>query len=242
MTLTGPSARRRLAALLLTMSLGAAPALAQPAVPASGTRLDISVTGTARQTPDIAEVSAGVLTEAATASAAMRANADRMSAVVKALKAMGIADRDIQTAGLSLSPRYRYQENSPPELVGYQASNMVRVVVRKIAEAGRIIDTLVGQGANQINGPSFRIDKEDAALDAARQQAMAKAKARADLYARATGLSVKRILLISETGGMMPPQPMPVMRSAMAEAKADTPIEPGENELSVTVNVSYELE
>jgi len=206
-----------------------------------GTRLDISAEGEVTRAPDVATISAGVVTQAATAGEAMSANAQRMAATVNALKRAGVADRDIQTSSLSLNPQYRYGENVPPVITGYQASNQVTVRFREIARAGRILDTLVAQGANQINGPSFSVDQPDAALDEARTRAVAKARARAELYARAAGLRVKRILSISEGGGYAPPPPMPVMAMARREA-ADTPIEAGEQKLSVSVSVSFELE
>lgn len=187
-------------------------------------------------------ISAGVVTQALTASAAMQENASRMSATVAALKAAGVADRDIQTASLSLSPQYRYAENKAPEITGYQASNQVSVRFRDIKRAGRILDTLVAQGANQINGPVFSVEKADAAIDEARVAAIKTARARADLYAQAAGLRVKRIVSISESQGYAPPPyPMPVMM-ARAEKAADTAIEPGEQKLSVNVSVSFELE
>lgn len=239
---------RKIAALAVVMGL-ALPAAASAqhaghpmAMMPSGTRLDITAEGEARRVPDVANVSAGVMTQAQTAAAAMQTNSSRMAAVVSALRKAGIADRDIQTSGLSLSPQYRYQDNQPPQLVGYQASNMVQVTFRKIGDAGKIIDTLVAQGANQINGPSLSVDKPDAALDEARAQAVAKARSRAELYAKAAGLKVKRIVSISEAGAAPPPMPYAAPRMAMAEAKADTAIEPGETRLAVTLNVSFELE
>lgn len=208
-----------------------------------GTRLDVSAEGEVLKTPDLAIVSAGVMTQAGSASAAMQENAQRMAAVIAALKKSGIANKDIQTSSLSLSPQYRYQENQPPQLVGYQASNNVQVRFRKIADSGRIIDTLVAQGANQINGPSLSVDQEEAALDQARTAAVAKARARADLYAKAAGMRVKRIVAISESGVPQPPMPYPVARMSAAKAEmADTPMMPGETSLSVTVNVTFELE
>src|SRR3546814_12995132 len=84
----------------------------------------------------------------------MQQNATRMTTVVAALRKAGVADRDIQTSSLNLNPQYRYQENQPPQLVGYQASNTVQVTVRRIAESGRIVDMLVASGSNQISGPS----------------------------------------------------------------------------------------
>lgn len=231
------------AALLLLAPLTAAHAqMAGHAATASATRLDISAEGEVLRTPDLATVSAGVVTQAPTASAAMQENANRMAAVVSALRKAGIADRDMQTSSINLSPQYRYQDNQPPQLIGYQASNMVRINFRKIGNAGRIIDTLVAQGANQINGPSLTVEKADEALDEARSAAVAKARARAELYAKAAGLRVKRILSISENGASAPPMPYPVVRMAMSKAESDTALQPGKTALSITVNVSFELE
>lgn len=223
------------------------PAVASAQSPApiqaiTGTRLDIVAEGEVVRTPDIATISAGVVTQAASAAQAMSDNARRMSAAVAALKKAGVADRDIQTSSLSLNPQYRYGENMPPVITGYQASNQVSVRFRDIKRAGAILDALVAVGANQINGPSFGVDKPEAALDEARTAAIAKARARADLYARAAGLSVKRILTISEAGGYSPPPPMPMMRSMEKAAQADTAIEAGEQKLAVSVAVSFELQ
>ena len=213
-----------------------------PLQPITGTRLDIVAEGEVVRTPDIATISAGVVTQAASAAQAMSENARLMAAAVAALKRAGVADRDIQTSSLALNPQYRYGENKPPVITGYQASNQVSVRFRDIKRAGAVLDALVAVGANQINGPSFGIDKPEAALDEARTGAIAKARARADLYARAAGLSVKRILTISEAGGYAPPPPMPMMRSMEKAAQADTAIEAGEQKLAVSVAVSFELQ
>jgi hypothetical protein len=227
------------AALLPAGALAQAPLTPVPTI--SGTRLDLTAEGSISRAPDVATIGAGVVTQAATAAGAMSENAGRMAATVAALKRAGIADRDIQTSALNLSPQYRYAENQPPVITGYQASNQVSVRFREIARAGRILDTLVAQGANQISGPNFSVDQPDSALDEARGQAIAQARARAELYALAAGLRVKRILAISESGGYSPPQPMPMMAMARREA-ADTPVQPGEQKLSVSVSVSFELE
>jgi uncharacterized protein YggE len=227
----------------LILAAGAANAQTVGAPPAfNGTRLDVSAEGAVTRTPDLATISAGVVTQTPTAVAAMQENARRMAATVAALKAAGVADRDIQTASINLSPQYRYAENKAPEITGYQASNQVSVRFRDVKNAGKILDTLVAQGANQINGPVFSVEKADAAIDEARVAAIKTARARADLYAQAAGLRVKRILSISESQGYSPP-PYPVpMMMARAEKAADTAIEPGEQKLSVNVSVSFELE
>lgn len=228
-----------LAAAAVPMAAPAAAQDAQRAVP--GTRLDVAAIGEVRRAPDIVSINAGVVTQAPSAVDAIRQNAERMAAVRRALQQAGIAARDIQTSNVSLHPEYRYQENQPPQLVGYRASNQVNVRFRDIAASGRILDALVAQGANQINGPNLGIDQPDAALDEARTAAIANARARADLYARALGMRVVRVLSVSE-GGAMPPMPMPVLRVQAADAGATTEIEPGEQVLSVSLTVSFELQ
>jgi uncharacterized protein YggE len=207
----------------------------------AGTRLDINATGEVTRVPDVAIISAGVVTRSATASAAMQENAERMERVIAALKRAGIADRDIQTSNVNLNPEYKYVENQPPQLVGYSASNQVTIRFRDIRNSGRILDALVSQGANQINGPNLTVDKPEAALDEARAKAIANARARADLYARALGLKVVRVVSVSESGGNYPvPPPMPMYARTEA-ASAKTPIEPGEQKLQVNLSVTFEL-
>jgi uncharacterized protein len=226
--------------------LAAAPAAAQvatpPLPPITGTLLEISAQGETRRTPDLATISAGVVTQAPDAATAMRENAVRMERVIAALKRAGVADRDVRTANISLSPQYRYGENVPPIITGYQASNTVTVRFRDIARSGSILDALVATGANQISGPELGLDKPEAAMDEARLDAVAKARARAELYAKAAGLRVKRILSISE-GMYDMPRPMPVMMRQMAVAQdAESKILPGEQQVGVTLSVRFELE
>ena len=231
-----------LAALPLALPLVAPPAAAQPATVAamSGTRLDVVATGEVTRVPDLARINAGVVTQARTATDAIRQNAGRMNRVIAALRSAGIAERDIQTSSINLHPEYRYAENQPPALTGYRASNEVSVRFRDIEQTGKILDALVAVGANQINGPSLEIDKPEAALDEARTAAIATARARAELYARAIGKRVGRILVISEEGSAQIPRPMPVME--MAARDASTKIVPGEQTLGVTLTVSFELQ
>ena len=210
--------------------------------PISGTRLDISATGEVTRVPDIATISAGVTTQATTAVDAISQNAARMERVRAALKRAGIADRDIQTASINLSPQYKYGDNQPPLLTGYQASNQLSVRFRDIRASGKILDALVAEGSNQISGPNLSIERPEAALDEARGKAVASARARADLYARALGMRVVRVISVSESGGYSPPQPMPYMvaRTQMAEAK--TSVDPGEQQLQINVAMTFELQ
>jgi uncharacterized protein YggE len=184
-------------------------------------------------------MSAGVVTQAADANAAMRANAVQMDKVMAAIRDAGIADRDIQTAGISVQPQYRYAENQPPAITGYQASNTVNLKVRDIGKLGKVLDALVANGANQVNGPNFEVDQPEPAYDEARIAALHKAQARAETYAKALGLRVRRIVSVSEGGGFQPPIPMMAMR-AQSMAK-DTAVSPGETTLSVSLDVVFEL-
>ncbi|MBW8755659.1 MAG: SIMPL domain-containing protein [Sphingomonadales bacterium] len=233
--------RFALPALLGAATMLAQPALAQqvgpvPAIETGHTLLTVSA-------------EAGVTTQGKTAGEALGANSAAMNRVIAALKRAGVADRDIQTSNLGINPVYAQPRRLPdgsieqnaPEIVGYQVNNSVSVRQRQLGDYGKVIDTLVSAGANQVNGPSFQLDKPDGALDAARTEAMAKARARAELYARAAGLRVVRIVSISEGGGYAPPSPV-MYRMANADvASTPPPIAAGEVSLGANVTVQFEL-
>jgi uncharacterized protein YggE len=224
----------------------AAPAAAQQASitqTIAGTRLDVTATGEVTRVPDIAVISAGVVSRSSTATAALQDAANRMNQVLAALKRAGVADRDVQTSNVSLNPEYRYPENQAPQLVGYTASNQLTIKFRDIRNSGKILDALVSQGANQINGPNLTIDKPEAALDEARANAIAIGRARAELYARSLGLHVARVVAVSESGGYAVPPPAPPVPMMMARGERDsTSIQPGEQKLQVSVAMTFELE
>jgi uncharacterized protein YggE len=234
--------------LLLTPALlGAAlaapiAATAETPILPDATVLDVSATGHVARVPDLATIRAGVVTQQATAAAALSSNAERMARVLATLRAAGIAERDIATSSVSLQPQYRYADGQAPTITGYQASNTVSVRFRDIAKSGAGLDALVKAGANQIEGPTLSIDKADEALDAARSDAIARARARATLYAQAAGLRVERIVSIAENAedaGGRPPMPV-----YMARAKADsapTELAPGETDVTTTVSVRFLL-
>jgi uncharacterized protein YggE len=166
-----------------------------------------------------------------------------MSQVMSALQKAGIAAKDIQTSGLNLNAQYQYEQNLPPRLTGYQASNQVTVTVHDLARLGAAVDATVTAGANQVNGISFGLDDPTAAENAARERAVKALQAKADLYARATGYRVGRLVSLSEGGGYSVPPPMPMMmnqmkREAMA---ADTSVSPGELKVRIEVRGLYEL-
>jgi uncharacterized protein YggE len=232
-----------LAALLAAAAVPAAPlaAQSQPTATISGTRLDVVATGEVSRVPDVAHINAGVVTTAPSATAALEQNARQMASVRQALRNAGIADRDIQTSSINLYPDYRHDERGGnPQIIGYRATNEVRIKFRDIKATGKILDALVAQGANQINGPMLAIDKPEQAMDEARVAALASARARAEIYARAAGKRVGKILSISETGGMA--VPMARMRAQAGMVADSTSIEPGEQSVSVSLAVSFELE
>ncbi len=233
-----------LASVLALGSIVMTNANAQSAPPAvasaDGTLLSVSARADASRVPDVASLSTGVVTQAADANAALKANSAQMAKVVATIKAAGIAERDIQTSGISIHPQYRYAENQPPAITGYQASNTVNIKVRDIGKLGEVLDALVSSGANQVNGPNFEIDQPEAVYDEARQAALKQAQARADMYAKSLGLRVRRIVSISEGGGFQPP--VPVMKAMAMDARMESaPVAPGETTLSANLDVVFEL-
>jgi uncharacterized protein YggE len=237
----------------LALAALAAPAAAQqaapvPAIEAGHTLLSVNAEGRVNRKPDLAVFTAGVTSSGKTAGEALSANSAEMNRVIQALRRAGIAERDIQTSNLSLNPVHADMSRQPadpleqqlPRIIGYQVNNMVTVKQRNLGEFGKVIDTLVAAGANQVNGPSFQIDQPDSALDEARTDAVKNARERANLYARATGMKVVRLIAISEGGGYSPPVPM--YRMAMEQAaSAAPPVAPGEVSLNINLTVQFEL-
>ena len=225
------------------------PALALAEVPQgaaatvfASTTLDLSAYGETRAEPDMATISLGVTTSGPTAARAMADNASRMGAVVAALRKSGIPDKDIQTSGLNLSAQYAYEPNQTPKLTGYQASNQVTVTVHDLARLGPAVDATTSAGANQVNGISFGLDDPTAAENIAREAAVKALRAKADLYARATGYRVLRLVSLSEGGGYSPPGPLPMMSFAKRDATVSgTAVSPGELKVRIDINGLYEL-
>jgi uncharacterized protein len=215
-------------------ALLAAPARAQNAAPAT-----ISVTGEATVSvpPDLAEVDGGVTTEAKTAREASESNNVAMGKVLLALKGAGIAEKDIQTSRLSLQPQNAPNRSGPPVIVGYSASNRVTIRVRDVTKVADVIDTLVSAGANDIGGIHFSVSAASKLLDDAREQAIADARRKAEIYAKATGVTLGSPLSISEEGS---PAPMPFRKMVGAMAAA-APVAQGEETLAVIVNVSWAI-
>lgn len=212
-------------------------------VQAQGPVVELAVTETVRARPDLATVGAGVTSQAATAVEAMQKTATAMDAVVRRIKALGIADEDIQTTGIDLGAQYDYdQANRRQVFRGYQASNRVSVILRKVPDTGRVLDALVAAGATDISGPSFSIDDDTAPRAQARKAALDKAKRQAEDYAKWAGYSGVRLLQVSEL--VNPGRPMPYADKAeimVTGARVASPVEPGLVGTAVTVTVTYEL-
>ncbi len=226
------------------VSLGAIAAPAAAAeiqIQSAGPVVELNVTESVKAKPDIATVNAGVTVIAPTAVEAMRQNAQAMSAVVARIKSLGVAADDIQTTSINLNAQYDYDQAQRKQIfLGYQASNQVSVVLRKIEESGKVLDALVAAGVTDINGPSFSIEDDRAAKSQARKAAVESAKGQAMEYAQAAGYSDVRLLEVSETVYAGPPQPM-AMKARDAAEQASTPVEPGMVSSSVTVTVKYEM-
>ena len=201
----------------------------------------ISVTGEANISvpPDIASVDAGVATDAKTAREASEANNVAMGKVMAALKSANIDAKDIQTSRLSLQPQYAPNRSGPSPIVGYRASNRVTVRIHDVTKVANVIDTLVGAGANDIGNVNFGVSQASKLLDDAREKAIADARRKAEIYAKAAGVTLGVPLSISEEGA-----PQPVFRGKMAlpmAAAAPTPIAQGEETLSVSVSVTWTI-
>lgn len=234
----------------LALVAGAAPAALAQADPASpavadaafhATTLNLSAYGETRLAPDVATINLGVVSEAATAQAAMQATAQKMTQVTAALARGGIAAKDVQTSQISVEPQYAYEQNQPPRLTGYRAANQVVVTVRNLARLGQAVDATVSAGANQVSGISFGLADPTAAENAARETAVKALAAKADLYARATGYRVQRLVSLSETGGFTPQPPTPMVAMARFEKNDATPVAPGEVKVRIEVTGLYEL-
>jgi uncharacterized protein YggE len=230
---------------LLPLAIGASLlAAALPAVAADQPPPRIVVSGEGESTlrPDLALLSLGVMREAASAREALDANNAAMAAVIAAMKAAGVEERDLQTSSLQIAPRYDYT-NKPDgtqeaKLVAYQVSNTLSVRVRDIAKTGEILDKAVTLGVNQGGGISFTNAKPGAALTEARKRAVANAMDKARTLAEAAGVSLGRVLEISDQA--VSAMPMPISAKAFDRAEA-VPVEAGENAYNVQVTVTFEL-
>ncbi|MDB5501066.1 MAG: hypothetical protein JWR89_968 [Tardiphaga sp.] len=220
----------------LAGALAVTPALAQVAPTPT---ISVSGEGTVSVPPDMALIDGGVSTEAKTAREASESNNAAMGKVLLALKVAGLDEKDVQTSRLSLQPQYAQQTKPGPNVVsGYRASNRVTIRLRDVTKVAAVIDTLVSSGANEIGGINFMVEKASKLLDDARAEAIVDARRKAEIYAKAAGVTLGAPVSISEDGGGAP---APMAFRKMAGVAASAPIAQGEETLRVTVNVAWSI-
>lgn len=226
------------AALICALLFAAAPLAPLSAGAAERVEKLITVTGeaTVAAAPDSAIIRLGVSSQGKTARAASDANAKEMTVVLAAIKESGVADRDIQTAVLSLQPQNEPNKTGAPHLIGFQSNNQVTVKIRDIDRLPSVLDRAIAAGANEMSGIEFVVSEQSKLLDKARAAAIADALRKAELYAGAVGMKVGRVMSISEEGSTPPARAYQALRAGAA-----TPIAPGEQTLRAVVTVSYEL-
>lgn len=238
------SVRRPLRAMVIALPLALSAAFATTAAHAEDAKRDLFITvqgiGNIVVAPDQAMISGGVISEAATAAEALAANSKALAGVVEKLKAAGVAEKDMQTNGFSVQPKYTDygKTDKAPVIDGYQVSNSISIKVRDMAKLGDLLDAMVASGSNAINGVSFIVSDADKRSDDARKAAVADARRKAELYAAAAGVKLGKVLSMSE-GGAAVPQPM--YRMAAMSAEAAPPMLSGEETLSASVTIVYEL-
>jgi uncharacterized protein len=226
---------------VLTMAI-ACPALAQQ-VPSSAPpppQVVTSAAGEARIRPDRATITIGVQVRAATAAEAASENARKQRAIIDAIKAKGVAAEDITTANYSVTPETRYREGQAPITTGFLVSNEVSVDVKSIDRVGPVIDAALANGANQINSLSFRASNADSARRVALADAVLKARADAEVMARAAGGSLGSLLELTATDVYAPPIPRPMMAMARATAES-TPVEAGDQTIRASVSARWQF-
>jgi len=227
--------RALLAAVIFASTPLAGPALAETVPPPM---ITVSGEATISVAPDQAEIEAGVTSDAKTAREASEANNAAMGKLLLALKAANIEQKDIQTSRLSLQPQYAPNRSGPSPVAGYRAANRVTVRLHDVLKVASTIDMLVGAGATDVGGIGFSVSNASKLLDEARGQAVADARRKAEIYARAAGVTLGAPLAISEEGT---PGPMPYRKMAAGMAASPTPVAQGEETLQVTVSVSWAI-
>lgn len=206
----------------------------------------VSVTGEGkiRAIPDIAKINFSVISQGTDPKAIQAENTAKMNKAIEFVKAQGVAEKDITTSGYNLYPRYDYnRENGTQKIIGYELSQTVTVKIRDLTKSGDILGGLPGVGINQVSGLQFAIDDPEGLKNQARAKAFADARGKAEAMAQANGVRLARVVTFSESNGGYP---IPYMFEASALGKGASPsappdIQPGEQEITVDVNVTYEL-
>src|SRR3569833_4092704 len=195
----------------------------------------VTVTGeaTIAVPPDTAMIRIGVTSLGKSAREASDANAQKMQAVLSAIRSGGIADKAVQTSRLSLQPQYETGKGGPARLLGFQVTNQLTVKIHDIGTMPNVLDKAIGAGANEMSGIEFIVSEQSKLLAQARDEAIADARRKAELYVKAAGGRLGPVVSLAEEGAPSPPRPIAAMRAA------SVPIAPGEQTLRAAV--SYEL-
>jgi uncharacterized protein YggE len=197
--------------------------------------------GETKVSPDRASIQISVQTRASTAAAASAENANKQQAVLSALRALGLTNDQLSTVNYNVYPEQQYEQGKEPTITGYNVTNTILVEVRKLSQVGAVIDAALAHGANMINSLQFFSSNTEAARRSAIAQAIDKARADAEAAARAAHGSLGSLLEISVNPfSAPPPRPMVMFKTANA-AQADTPINPGEDTISVDVNTRWKF-
>jgi hypothetical protein len=226
---------RRLFRTLFALAIAAA-ALTPLSALAAERLITVAGEATVAVAPDMAVIRIGVTSQGKTAHEASDANAKHMTKVLAAIKGTGVADRDVQTSRLSLQPQYDPNKSGTARLLGFLVTNQVTIKIRDIGKLPVILDTAIAAGANEMSGIEFVVSEQSKLLDQARDDAIADARRKAELYAKAAGVKLGKVVAISEEGSSPPPRP--VMQAMRAGA---VPVAPGEQMLRASVTVSYDI-
>ena len=226
------------ALLALTLVIPTGTASAEEALPT----LTMNGIGSAQITPDMAEITLGVITEAKDAAKAHSDNAAQAARVQAAIKALGVAERDIQTTRYDFSPIYDVKDNGRSVTTGYTVTNAIVVKVRNLANVGKVIDAALANGANRVDSLEFSASDPSAAKDAALADAARDARSKADAVARALGVRIVRILNVYADAQSPAPRNFMPMMMAKEAYDAGTPISAGELSFEASVNISYVIE
>ena len=231
------------AALLTSSALAQQPGnppMGQPRLGAPLPTISTSASAEAKYAPDRATVSIAVQTQAPNASAAAAENAKRQTAVLNSLRALGMTNEQLSTTGYNVNPDYKYSQNNSPTLVGYTVTNTVLADVHDLKQVGKVLDAAVGSGSNSVSSLAFYASNTDAPRQQAIMAAVAKARADAEAAARAAGGSLGALLHLSIGGESAPrPRPMYMAKTMAAESAAPTPINPGQQSITMTVSADW---
>ncbi len=248
MNIIHPKTTLRSRLIVLFLMIGSVVAISSASL-AEEAKASITVSGHGGHSvkPDMAMITLGVQRQAKTARQALNQNNAAMAAVLSALKAQGIEDKDLQTSGFNIQPHYHYPKRSshgtlrPPIIIGYIVSNQLGVRIRDLTRLGDILDKSVTLGVNSGGNIRFLTENPETAIIKARQKAMASAVAKAKTLTEAAGISLGKIMSINENSNR--PRPLAMRQMAMAKpgAAESVPVAAGENAYTVDVQVRWEL-